>query len=70
MPPLYDYECKDCGKVHETLVSRDHGDKPIQCPDCGGEALQKPSSFGGYNGNLGGSSTRPKNAGSFKRRKA
>ena len=34
--PIFEYRCKDCGKVFEELVKK--FDVPVACPDCGGEA--------------------------------
>ena len=36
--PLFDFHCKSCGKVFETLVRT--GDSP-HCPACGGADLEK-----------------------------
>lgn len=36
--PLYDFRCRSCGKLFETLVRT--GDSPT-CPACGGADLEK-----------------------------
>ncbi len=36
--PLFDFECRNCGKVFETLVRP--GETPA-CPACGGLELEK-----------------------------
>ena len=36
--PLFDFRCKTCGKLFETLVRT--GDSP-RCPACGGADLEK-----------------------------
>lgn len=65
--PIREYECQKCKHVFENLELR-ATDKAEVCPQCFGKRLkQVVSAFGGYQGNLGGASTRPKNAGSFKR---
>jgi putative FmdB family regulatory protein len=34
--PVFDYECKNCGKVYEELVmSSSTPDSAIECPECG-----------------------------------
>lgn len=34
--PLYEYQCRSCGKVHE--VMQRYTDLPLtKCPECGGE---------------------------------
>jgi putative FmdB family regulatory protein len=34
--PVYEYECRACGKLHE--IMQRYTDTPLaQCPDCGGE---------------------------------
>jgi len=37
--PLYEYDCKSCHHVVEVLV-RTSTEKP-QCPECGGEELER-----------------------------
>lgn len=66
---MYDFECQDCHETHEVITTREVAESPIQCPDCGGPALRQASAIGGYQGNTGGASTRPRNAGAFKREK-
>jgi putative FmdB family regulatory protein len=43
--PLYDYQCKACKKKFEEL--RRYSDtKPVKCPKCGSEDVEKkPSTF-------------------------
>ncbi len=36
--PLYEYECKDCGKRFEAFVTGSH--RPV-CPSCHSENLEK-----------------------------
>lgn len=34
--PIFDYECKNCGKVYEELlISSSTPDSEIECPECG-----------------------------------
>ncbi|MCU0716627.1 MAG: zinc ribbon domain-containing protein [Pirellula sp.] len=37
--PLYEYECKQCKKQSEILVSRP--DSQVECPECGSKELVK-----------------------------
>ncbi len=37
--PVYEYECRECGKVHEVWQSMN--DAPLaSCPDCSGEVYK------------------------------
>jgi putative FmdB family regulatory protein len=38
--PIYDFKCKDCGRVFEMLV-RNTDNQAIICPDCGVGSLEK-----------------------------
>ncbi len=42
--PLYEYQCRDCGKRFEAFVSGSH--KPV-CPSCKSENLEKQVSVFG-----------------------
>ncbi|MCK4235165.1 zinc ribbon domain-containing protein [candidate division WOR-3 bacterium] len=37
--PLYDFKCKECGKVTEFLVQKSN--ESLKCPNCGSERLEK-----------------------------
>ncbi len=37
--PIYDFKCRDCGKMFELLV-RDAG-KTVTCPDCSSQRVEK-----------------------------
>jgi putative FmdB family regulatory protein len=39
--PIYEYTCKKCNKIFETLVLSSDDVKGIQCPECGSEEVQK-----------------------------
>lgn len=66
---LRDYQCLDCGYVVESLI-RSELDIPTHCPLCAGTKMeQQISAIGGYQGNTGSASTKPRCAGSFKRPK-
>jgi putative FmdB family regulatory protein len=38
--PIYDYKCRDCGKVSEILILNTDSAN-IRCPGCGGNDLEK-----------------------------
>jgi len=39
--PFYEYQCKDCGKQFEQLVSISQADQKQICPCCGGKNTEK-----------------------------
>ena len=39
--PLYEYQCKKCGKKFEALVSLRNSDDPVKCPHCDSEKTDK-----------------------------
>lgn len=39
--PIYEYTCKKCNKIFETLVLSSDAIKRIQCPECRSEEVQK-----------------------------
>ncbi len=49
--PLYEYQCRDCGKRFEAFVSGSH--KPV-CPSCKSENLDKQVSVFGVGSSGGG----------------
>jgi len=38
--PIFDYRCRECGRVWEALLLSGEG-KPGRCPDCGGSSVEK-----------------------------
>lgn len=65
--PLYDFLCLDCGHLFEELTSWDSINR---CSNCQSDHLDRlPPRIGGYQGDMGSASTRPKGAGSPKRGK-
>ena len=38
--PIFEYRCRDCGRVLETLEFT-AADAPTACPHCGGTALER-----------------------------
>jgi putative FmdB family regulatory protein len=65
--PLREFTCKDCDHGWEELI-RSTADEPEKCPHCDSQNIyQTLSSYGGYQGSFGSSSTRPRFSGSFKR---
>jgi len=43
--PMYEYKCEGCGKVFSELRKIADREKPIQCPECGGEGRVVMSTF-------------------------
>lgn len=43
--PLYEYQCKTCGREFERLVRSADRDKGGACPDCGNATERKISLF-------------------------
>jgi putative FmdB family regulatory protein len=39
--PIYEYVCKDCDKVFETIRPMSQSDAPIKCAICGGTHTQR-----------------------------
>jgi putative FmdB family regulatory protein len=55
--PVYDYRCRECGRVHEVFL-RSAGADPPTCPDCGSERLERLlSTFSVLNPAVGGGAT-------------
>jgi putative FmdB family regulatory protein len=66
--PIREIQCGDCGHIHEDILKA--GEQAPNCPQCeSSKTVILVSAFGGYQGNMGSGSTRPKNAGSFRRAK-
>lgn len=66
--PLRDFECTACGHEEKDQYVR-RGQESTTCSKCGQYMVAKTALVGGYKMNSGGSSTRPRNAGSFKKGK-
>lgn len=68
--PIYEYKCRLCAKVTESIMKPWETKNPVQCPECGGACDRVWSGIGGYTikGDNSGSE-RPKHAGSFKTKK-
>lgn len=60
--PFREYLCDSCGHQFEELVKSTNPEdyKFFECPHCGEDALVLPALIGGYQGNMGGGSTRRK----------
>lgn len=39
--PIYEYKCRDCGKISEFLVGVGQGKAEIKCNSCGSKELEK-----------------------------
>lgn len=69
--PMREYLCDYCGHQYDTLVfATDPEDYEYDTCRCGSKAKILPSLIGGYTGNMGGSSSRPKNSTSMPKKKA
>lgn len=65
--PIRDFNCRACDYTWERLVVGN--EEPQACPNCESTAISRlPSMVGGYKMNSGGGSTRPRQAGSFKKK--
>lgn len=69
--PLREYLCDNCCHQFDEFVTATDPDvyKTFECR-CGSKARVLPSIIGGYQGSMGGSSTRPKNSTSMGKAKA
>lgn len=66
---LYDYWCVACKRIFEVFfMPKERAKNTEKCPKCGSKAERRPG-LGGYKMNSGPSSVRPKQAGSFRKRK-
>lgn len=66
MAPVYSYQCINCDHIWDELRRADEKDDPAECSHCNENAPghRKITAIGGYTGNTGSASTRPKGAGS------
>jgi putative FmdB family regulatory protein len=39
--PLYEYQCRACGKSFEMLRRMQDADKDLQCPDCESDEIER-----------------------------
>ncbi len=71
MAPIREYLCDYCGHQYETLVyGQDPEDYATDECRCGSKAKVLPPLIGGYQGNMGPSSVRPKNSTSMPKKDA
>lgn len=69
--PLREYLCDYCGhQFEEFVISKEPGDYAFFECRCGSKAAVLPAMIGGYRGNTGSSSTRPRNSTSMPKKKA
>lgn len=66
--PLFEYQCKKCGKKFEELVVSSGKNETINCPYCGSTRTEKllstfVSSSSGYPKSSGGSGCAPSSGG-------
>lgn len=71
MAPIREYLCDYCGHQFEEMIwsSDPENYRTHECR-CGSKATVLPAMIGGYQGNMGGASVRPKNSTAMKSRKA
>ncbi len=47
--PIYEYKCKECGKIFEIYQRLSERDEDIKCPACGAEKpVKRVSAFSSY----------------------
>lgn len=54
--PLYDYQCRNCGKKFELLVRMQDADNPLECPNCHSDQVERLLSTFAAGGCTSGSS--------------
>ena len=57
--PLYEYECEDCHEVFDELRRAADREKPIECPECGGDGHVVFSRFAQSSGGSRGHALAP-----------
>jgi len=58
--PIYEYQCRKCGKVFEKIQKVNEGGNSLTCPYCGGKKPEKIlSSFSSSKGTESSSSCSP-----------
>jgi len=63
--PLYEYLCRECGHQFEESMAYEDSFTSKECPHCESQKTEKLFPLtGGYHMVSGGTSTRPKSAGS------
>ncbi len=68
MVPIREFICLDCGHEFEALTYS-YEKEPAECPHCEtNHTEQLVSAHGGYSMSSGGSSTRPRGAGAFRKK--
>jgi len=43
--PIYEFKCKKCGNLYESLCFRSNGEDKGPCPHCGGNESEKQLSI-------------------------
>ena len=39
--PIYEYRCKECGKIHEKLRRVQDADRELECPECRSHEVER-----------------------------
>lgn len=64
--PIYEYQCRSCGRIFEKIQRMGEGGDSIKCPYCGGLRPEKIlSSFSSSKGSESGSSCGPSGGSKF-----
>ena len=50
--PIYEYKCRSCQSLFETLIRNEQDEKELTCPRCAGKELERQLSV--FAGNTGG----------------
>jgi len=61
--PIYEYQCKPCGKKFEKLVRSMSSDEKVPCPDCGSKQTARTLSVFAAVSSEGGSKSAGGDAG-------
>ena len=64
--PIFSYKCtnESCGRIWDELRSNSERDERAECSHCEFPGDRRVTAPGGYNGDTGSASTRPKKAAS------
>jgi putative FmdB family regulatory protein len=55
--PMYEYNCRKCGKTFEKLIKVSDMDKKVECPDCKSSDVRRVFSVFGVGGSTSSKGT-------------
>lgn len=55
--PIYEYQCKRCGKIFERFQKLNDREEIVKCPNCGSKEIERILSCFSYKGNVTSSSS-------------